>query len=210
VSQQGYYAHPTAVIDEPCRIGAGTKVWHFCHVMEDAQIGEDCSLGQNVFVASGVVIGNHVKIQNNVSVYAGVQLEDDVFCGPSCVFTNVSNPRAQIVRRHMYEKTLVRRGATIGANATIVCGATLGQYSFVGAGAVVRRDVPDYGLVVGVPGRQVGWMSRHGYRLPAPDGDGVMVCPESGWRYREASPGVLRCLDWPEDEPLPEKSGGGG
>lgn len=203
-----YYAHPTAVIDEPCEIGGGTKIWHFCHVMKGARIGESCVLGQNVLVANDVVIGSNVKIQNNVSVYTGVELEDDVFCGPSCVFTNVTNPRSQIVRRHLYERTLVRRGATIGANATIVCGVTIGRYAFIGAGAVVCRDTPDYALVLGVPARQMGWMTRHGHRLLATDGNGVMICRESGWRYQEAEPGLLCCLDWPEDEPLPEPQGG--
>jgi UDP-2-acetamido-3-amino-2,3-dideoxy-glucuronate N-acetyltransferase len=198
-----YFAHPSAYVDTPCEIGAGTKIWHFCHVMAGARIGERCILGQNVFVANDAVIGNNVKIQNNVSVYAGVVLEDDVFCGPSCVFTNVINPRTQIVRHSQYQRTLVRRGATIGANATIICGATIGRYAFIGAGAVVRGDVPDYALMLGVPARQRGWMSRHGHRLPKPDADGIMVCPESGWRYREVGPGVVRCLDWSEDQALP-------
>jgi len=149
-----------------------------------------------------VRIGSNVKIQNNVSVYAGVELEDDVFCGPSCVFTNVTNPRSQIVRRHHYQRTLVRRGATIGANATIVCGATLGRYAFIAAGAVVRGTVPDYALMAGVPAVQKGWMSRHGRRLKDQDTDGNLTCPESGWRYRESATGILRCLDWPEDQPL--------
>lgn len=197
-----YFIHPSAYVDEPCEIGAGTKIWHFCHVMAGARIGEGCILGQNVFVANDVVIGDNVKIQNNVSLYTGVELEDDVFCGPSCVFTNVINPRSQIVRHSLYQQTLVRRGATIGANATIVCGATIGRYAFIGAGALVRGDAPDYALMLGVPARRAGWMSRHGYRLPAPDADGVMVCPESGWRYREVEPEVLRCLDWPEEEPI--------
>jgi UDP-2-acetamido-3-amino-2,3-dideoxy-glucuronate N-acetyltransferase len=205
MSEQTYYAHPSAYVDEPCEIGAGTRIWHFCHISPQARIGERCNLGQNVFVAGDVRIGNNVKIQNNVSVYAGVELEDDVFCGPSCVFTNVINPRSQIVRHGQYQRTLVRRGATIGANATIVCGATIGRYGFVGAGAVVRGDVPDYALMLGVPATQKGWMSRHGHRLPQPDQDGVMHCPESGWRYREVAPGTLRCLDWDEDEPLPNK-----
>jgi len=207
MNEHRYSAHPTAVIDEPCEIGAGTKIWHFCHVMKGARIGERCILGQNVFIANDVLIGNNVKIQNNVSVYKGVQLEDDVFCGPSCVFTNVSNPRSQIVRRHMCERTLVRRGATIGANATIVCGVTIGRYAFVGAGAVVCHSVPDYALALGVPARQAGWMSRHGHRLQNLAQDGVMICPESGWRYKEMEPGVLRCLDWPEHVPLPEPKG---
>jgi len=202
MTQGGYFAHATAVIDEPCRIGEGTKIWHFCHVMAGARIGRGCVLGQNVFVANDVIIGNNVKIQNNVSVYTGVELEDDVFCGPSCVFTNVSNPRSQIVRHQLYERTLVQRGATIGANATIVCGVSIGRYAFIGAGAVVCDDVPDYALMLGVPARQRGWMSRHGHRLPSPARDGLMVCPESGWRYQEVERGVLRCLDWPEDKAL--------
>ncbi len=198
----GYYAHPSAYIDQPCEIGAGTKIWHFCHIMAGARIGEHCNLGQNVMVAGNVVIGNNCKIQNNVSLYTGVELEDDVFCGPSCVFTNVINPRSQIVRHGEYQRTLVRRGATIGANATIVCGATIGRYAFIGAGAVVRGDVPDYALMLGVPARRRGWMSRHGYRLPAPNVEGLLICPGNGWRYQEIAPGTLQCLDWPEDEPL--------
>jgi UDP-2-acetamido-3-amino-2,3-dideoxy-glucuronate N-acetyltransferase len=203
MSEPGYIAHQSAYIDQPCTIGAGTKIWHFCHVMPQAMIGEHCTLGQNVMVASGVRIGSNCKIQNNVSLYTGVELEDDVFCGPSCVFTNVINPRSQIVRQSQYQRTLVRRGATLGANATIVCGATIGRYAFIGAGAVVRGDVPDYALMLGVPAAQRGWMSRHGHRLTPPGHEGVLICPESGWRYREAAPGCLRCLDWPEDEPLP-------
>lgn len=197
-----YFVHPSAYVDEPCEIGAGTKIWHFCHVMKNSRLGEKCILGQNVLIANDVVIGNNVKIQNNVSVYKGVILEDDVFCGPSCVFTNVINPRSQVVRRSQYQTTLVQRGATIGANATIVCGATIGRYAFLGAGAVVRGDVPDYALMLGVPAKQKGWMSRHGHRLQNPDDNGVMVCPESGWRYQEIEQNVLRCLDWSEDEPL--------
>jgi len=201
---QEYYVHSSAYVDAPCTIGAGTKIWHFCHVMPGARLGERCILGQNVHIANDVVIGNNVKIQNNVSVYTGVELEDDVFCGPACVFTNVINPRSQVVRHHLYARTLVRRGATIGANATIVCGVTIGQYAFIGAGAVVRHDVPDYALMLGVPAVQKGWMSRHGHRLSPPAAQDVLVCPESGWRYREVAPGVLRCLDWSEDRPLPE------
>ncbi len=199
MSEAGFYAHPSAYIDQPCEIGAGTKIWHFCHVMAGAQIGRNCGLGQNVMVASQVVIGDNVRIQNNVSLYTGVELEDDVFCGPSCVFTNVINPRSEIARKDQYRRTTVRRGATIGANATIVCGATIGRYAFIGAGAVVRGDVPDYALMLGVPAVHKGWMSRHGHRLPAPDADGLMACPESSWRYQEIQPGLLRCLDWPED-----------
>jgi UDP-2-acetamido-3-amino-2,3-dideoxy-glucuronate N-acetyltransferase len=168
MSENPYFAHESAYIDQPCEIGAGSKIWHFCHIMAHARIGACCNLGQNVMVAGGVVVGDNCKIQNNVSLYAGVELEDDVFCGPSCVFTNVINPRAQVPRQNEYQHTLVRRGATIGANATIVCGATIGRYAFIGAGAVVRGDVPDYALIIGVPGRRRGWMSRHGFRLPAP------------------------------------------
>jgi UDP-2-acetamido-3-amino-2,3-dideoxy-glucuronate N-acetyltransferase len=202
MSEPAYYAHPSAYIDQPCEIGAGTKIWHFCHVMADARIGACCNLGQNVFIASSVIVGDNVKIQNNVSLYTGVELEDDVFCGPSCVFTNVINPRSQVVRHNKYQQTLVRRGATIGANATIICGATIGRYAFIGAGAAVRGDVPDYALMLGVPARQAGWMSRHGHRLPPADAEGDMICPESGWRYREVAPGVVQCLDWAEDAPL--------
>jgi UDP-2-acetamido-3-amino-2,3-dideoxy-glucuronate N-acetyltransferase len=203
MSERNYFVHESAYVDEPCEIGAGTKVWHFCHISANARIGERCILGQNVFVAGDVRIGDNVKIQNNVSVYTGVELEDDVFCGPSCVFTNVINPRSQIVRHSQYQRTLVRRGVSIGANATIVCGATVGRYAFIAAGAVVRGDVPDYALMAGVPAVRKAWMSRHGHRLQQRDGDGNLVCPESGWRYSETEPGVLRCLDWAEDEPLP-------
>lgn len=160
-----YYVHPSCVVDPGAEIGSGTKIWHFSHVMEECKIGENCTLGQNVFVASGVEIGNNVKIQNNVSVYEGVILEDDVFLGPSMVFTNVINPRSHVNRRDQYQQTLVKRGGTIGANATIVCGITLGEYAFIGAGAVVTRDVPAYGLVFGNPGQLQGWMCSCGERL---------------------------------------------
>ena len=196
-----YFRHGTAVVDEPSAIGEDTKIWHYSHVMAGATIGRGCVLGQNVFVAAGVTVGDGVKIQNNVSLYQGVVLEDYVFCGPSCVFTNVLNPRGEISRRSEYQRTLVRRGATIGANATIVCGVTIGRYAFIAAGAVVRGDVPDYALILGVPARRAGWMSRHGHRLPAAGSDGLMRCPDSGWRYREET-GAVRCLDWPEDRPL--------
>lgn len=202
MSERNYFVHESAYVDEPCEIGAGTKIWHFCHVQKGARIGERCILGQNVNIANDVVIGSNVKIQNNVSVYTGVELEDDVFCGPSCVFTNVINPRSQIVRHSQYLPTLVRRGATLGANCTIVCGATVGRYAFIGAGAVVRGDVPDYALMLGVPAARKGWMSRHGHRLEKQDAEGNLICPESGWRYKEAEAGVLRCLDWPEDKAL--------
>ena len=160
-----YFAHPSAIIDQPCSIGACTKIWHFCHISAGARIGERCSFGQNVYVAGTVVIGNNVKVQNNVSIYDAVTLEDDVFCGPSMVFTNVVNPRSHVSRKDEYRKTLVKRGATLGANCTIVCGHTIGRYAFIGAGTVVIRDVPDYALVVGNPGRIAGWVCRCGVKL---------------------------------------------
>lgn len=203
--EKPYFAHQTACVDEGCQIGKGTKIWHFSHIAKDAKIGQDCILGQNVFVAAGVIIGNNVKIQNNVSIYTGAVIEDDVFLGPSCVLTNVTNPRSQIVRHDLYEKTIIRRGATIGANSTIVCGVELGPYSFISAGAVVTRNVPDYGLVKGVPAKQTGWVSRHGIPLPKPNAEGIMVCPESGYRYKEVEPGVVRCLDLQEDAALPRE-----
>ena len=180
-----YAAHPSAIIDAGAQIGEGSRIWHWVHICAGARIGERCSFGQNVFVGNDVVIGNNVKIQNNVSVYDAVTLEDDVFCGPSMVFTNVYNPRSAVTRKDEYRRTLVRRGATIGANATIVCGVTIGEYAFVGAGAVVNHDVPDHALMVGVPARQVGWMSRHGERLALPlSGEAEAVCPATGTRYR--------------------------
>jgi UDP-2-acetamido-3-amino-2,3-dideoxy-glucuronate N-acetyltransferase len=199
---EDYYLHPTSCVDQPCSIGKGTKIWHFCHISAKSRIGERSVLGQNVFVAGDVEIGNNVKIQNNVSLYTGVILEDNVFCGPSCVFTNVINPRSEIVRHHLYERTLVKSGATLGANSTIVCGSTIGRYAFIGAGAVVRGDVPDYALMLGVPAFQKGWMSRHGHRLVNVGADGSLICPETQWRYKEVEPGVLKCLDWPEEKPL--------
>lgn len=204
-----YFAHPTAIVDEPCDIGAGTKIWHYSHIMKGAKIGERCIFGQNCQVANDVVIGNNVKVQNNVSIYTGAVIEDDVFLGPSCVLTNVTNPRSQVNRHSLYEKTVFRRGATIGANATIVCGIELGRYCFIGAGAVVAKDVPDYALMLGNPARQAGWMSRHGHRLGAADPDGVMRCPESGFRYKETAPGTLRCLDLDEESPLPKELSAG-
>ncbi|MDR0368766.1 MAG: N-acetyltransferase [Bacteroidales bacterium] len=177
-----YKVHKTAVIDEPCSIGEGTNIWHFCHLMPHCTIGKNCNLGQNVFVASGVVLGDNVKVQNNVSVYGGVTCEDDVFLGPSMVFTNVINPRSAIARKDQYQHTHVGKGASIGANATIVCGNTIGKYAFVGAGAVVTHDVPDYALVTGNPARQTGWISRYGHRLHF-DAAGKAVCMESKEEY---------------------------
>ena len=197
-----YQAHTTAVIDEGAVIGEGTCIWHFCHVCAGAEIGRKCSLGQNVMVAGDATIGNNVKIQNNVAVYSGVTVEDDVFLGPSCVLTNVSNPRSQVSRKSLYEKTLIRRGTTVGANATIVCGITLGRYAFVAAGAVVTKNVPDYGFVLGTPARLNGHMSRHGHKLSFDDANQT-VCPESGLRY-ERTEQLVRCLDLDEEEPLPD------
>lgn len=197
------FVHPSAFVDQPCSVGEGTQIWHFCHVMAGATIGRGCVLGQNVFVAGGVVVGNGVRIQNNVSLYEGTLVEDEVFLGPSAVLTNVENPRAAIRRRALFSRTLIRRGATVGANATIVCGVTIGRHAFIAAGAVVTRDVPDYALVTGVPGRQRGWMSRHGQRLLPAKGEARLTCPESGLRYALEG-GVLRCLDLDEDAPLPD------
>ena len=200
-----YFVHDSSFVDDGAVVGRGTRIWHFSHVMSGARIGERCSFGQNCCISPGVEIGNNVKVQNNVSIYEGTVIEDDVFLGPSCVLTNVTNPRSQVVRRALYEKTLIRRGASIGANATVVCGITIGRYAFVGAGALVAKDVPDYALVVGVPARFRGWMSRHGHMLKNPDSEGIMTCPESGLRYREVEPGRLRCLDLDEDAALPEE-----
>jgi len=196
-----YYVHPASTVDEGAVIGKGTRIWHYSHIQKEARIGARCSLGQNVNVDGGV-IGNNVKIQNNVSIYTGTVVEDDVFLGPSCVLTNVTNPRSQVNRRGLYEPTVIRRGATIGANATIVCGVTIGRYAFVAAGAVVTRDVPDYALVRGNPARQAGWMSRHGQPLTSGK-DGILRCPESGLRYQLDGKRGLRCLDLDEETPLP-------
>lgn len=177
-----YFAHETAVIDEGCTIGDGTKIWHFSHIMPNCVIGERCNIGQNVVVSPEVILGNNVKIQNNVSIYTGVICEDDVFLGPSMVFTNVTNPRSAVNRREQYSKTTVKKGASIGANATIVCGHDIGRYAFIGAGAVVTKNVPDYALVVGNPARQIGWMSEYGHRLEF-DESGKAICQESGDSY---------------------------
>jgi len=178
-----YFAHETAVIDKGCQIGKGTKIWHFSHIMPNCIIGENCNIGQNVVVSPDVKLGNNVKVQNNVSIYTGVICEDDVFLGPSMVFTNIINPRSKIIRRGQYVKTIVKKGATIGANATIICGNTIGEYSFIGAGAVVTKSVPAYALVVGNPARQTGWMSEYGHRLDF-NKEGLAVCPESNEKYK--------------------------
>lgn len=189
-----YFVHESSYVDEGAQIGAGTKIWHFSHIMSGAVIGERCNLGQNVVVMPGSRIGNNVKIQNNVSIYEGVELADDVFCGPSCVFTNVINPRSHVSRKNEYKRTPVGRGATIGANATIVCGISIGEFAFVGAGAVVTTDVPAYGLMLGLPARRVGWMCQCGERLPV--AGGVAACARCGATYAEAG-GLLRAIDPP-------------
>jgi UDP-2-acetamido-3-amino-2,3-dideoxy-glucuronate N-acetyltransferase len=180
--KKNYTAHSSAVIDEGCEVGAGTKIWHFSHIMPNCKIGENCNIGQNVVISPEVILGRNVKVQNNVSIYTGVICEDDVFLGPSMVFTNVNNPRSAVNRRSQYEKTLVKKGASIGANATIVCGNTIGQFAFIGAGAVVTKDVPDYALVIGNPARQTGWMSEYGHKLIF-DQSGTAVCEESKEKY---------------------------
>ena len=180
---QEYFAHPTAVIDEGCKIGKGTKIWHFSHIMAGADIGENCNIGQNVVVSPGVKLGRNVKVQNNVSIYTGVICDDDVFLGPSMVFTNITNPRSQVIRKDSYVTTIVEKGASIGANATIVCGNIIGRYAFIGAGAVVTKDIKPYALVMGNPARQTGWMSEYGHKLKF-DVKGFAVCPESRERYR--------------------------
>jgi len=181
--KKDYFIHPAAIMDEGAKIGKGSKIWHFSHIMSDAVLGENCNLGQNVMVSPGVVLGNNVKVQNNVSLYTGVICEDDVFLGPSMVFTNIVNPRSAVVRRGQYTKTLVKKGVSIGANATIVCGHDIGEYAFIGAGAVVTKSVPPYALIVGNPGKQIGWMSEYGHRLHF-DKDGFAICPESKERYQ--------------------------
>lgn len=196
------FIHESSYVDENVTIGDGTKIWHFCHIQSGAVIGENCILGQNVNISNNVILGKNVKIQNNVAVYTGTIVEDDVFLGPSCVLTNVTNPRSQIKRHSLYEKTIIKKGASIGANATIVCGITIGRYAFIAAGAVVSSDVPEYALMIGVPARQSGWISRHGHRM-IPDANNIMHCPESGLRY-QVQDGVCRCLDLDEEAPLPE------
>lgn len=189
--QKEYFAHETAVIDDGCKIGKGTKIWHFTHIMPDCEIGENCNIGQNCVISPQVKLGNNVKIQNNVSVYTGVICEDDVFLGPSMVFTNVGNPRSGVIRKDKYETTLVKKGVSIGANSTIICGNTLGEYCFIGAGAVVTKDVQPYALVVGNPAKQIGWMSEYGYRLNFND-ENIAYCPESGDKYELVSKKVRK------------------
>lgn len=182
-NEKDFYAHPSAFIDEGCEIGAGTKVWHFSHIMSKCKIGENCNIGQNVVISPEVILGKNVKVQNNVSIYTGVECEDDVFLGPSMVFTNVTNPRSAVNRRGQYAKTLVKHGASIGANATIVCGHDIGRFAFIGAGAVVTKHVPDYALVIGNPAKQTGWMSEYGHKLKFND-EGIAVCEESKEKYK--------------------------
>ena len=181
-----YYIHPSAIVDEGCEIGSGSKIWHFSHIMTGARLGERCNIGQNVVISPDVILGNNVKVQNNVSIYTGVICEDDVFLGPSCVFTNVTNPRSSIIRRGQYAKTHVRKGASIGANATIVCGHDIGEYAFIGAGAVVTKDVPAFALFVGNPAKQIGWVGEYGHRLHF-DENGFSICPESKQEYSLAN-----------------------
>ncbi len=202
MADKDYFVHESSYVDEGVTIGAGTKVWHFSHIQSGSRIGQKCVFGQNVNVGNNVTIGDFCKIQNNVSIYEGVELEDYVFCGPSMVFTNIIEPRCEFPQRgsEYYARTLVKHGASIGANATIVCGNDIGRFAFIAAGAVVISDVPDYALIAGVPAKRIGWMSRHGKKLPKPDAEGVMVCPKSGWQYREVEPGVLKCLDWAEEK----------
>lgn len=201
-----HFVHGSSYVDEGVVIGEGTKIWHFSHILSGSIIGSHCSIGQNVMIGPDVKVGNYCKIQNNISIYNGVELEDYVFCGPSMVFTNILNPRCEFPQRgEAYNvRTLVRYGASIGANATIICGITVGRFAFIGAGAVVKADVPEYALMLGVPAERKGWMSRHGFRLPQPDKDGMMVCPKSGWRYCESLPNQLQCLDWPEEKRVSE------
>ena len=191
MSENDYFAHETAVVDEGCNIGKGTKIWHFSHIMPDCTLGEKCNIGQNVVVSSQVVLGNNVKVQNNVSIYTGVICEDDVFLGPSMVFTNISNPRSAVIRRDSYVETIVEKGASIGANATIVCGNRIGMYALIGAGAVVTKEVPPYALLVGNPARQIGWVSEHGHRLQFDD-KGIATCKESGQEYQLSENSVER------------------
>ena len=200
-----YFKHESSYVDEGARVGDGTKIWHFCHVQQGAKIGENCILGQNVNVSENVIIGNCVKVQNNVTVYSGVEIDDCCFLGPSCVFTNILNPRSEITRHGLYERTYLRRGSSLGANCTIVCGVTIGCYSIVAAGAVVTKDVPNYALVMGIPAKQTAWVSRHGHIIASATApNGVYICPESGFHYQLID-GDMRCLDLDEAKPLPRE-----
>lgn len=203
MTKKEYFSHESSFIDTPSEIGKGTKIWHFCHIMKNVSIGENCNFGQNIFVGENVKIGKNVKIQNNVSVYTGTIIEDDVFLGPSCVLTNISNPRSEIKRKSLFEETVIKRGASIGANATIVCGKIIGRFAFVAAGCVVTQDIPDYGFYMGVPGKQNGWISRHGHPLKEKNKEGHFVCPESKLRYIEEK-GQLKCIDIDEETGLPD------
>lgn len=189
--EKNFFSHPSAIIDDGCKIGSGTKIWHFSHIMSNCSIGENCNIGQNVVISPEVVLGNNVKVQNNVSIYTGVICESDVFLGPSMVFTNVTNPRSAVVRRGQYEKTIVKKGASIGANATIVCGHNIGEFAFIGAGSVVTKEVKAYSLVVGNPAKQIGWMSEFGHRLNF-DKNVIAVCPESGEKYKLEDGNVVK------------------
>lgn len=191
--EEEFFAHETAVVDEGCTIGRGTKIWHFSHIMKDSVIGEKCNIGQNVVVSPGVILGNNVKVQNNVSIYTGVICEDDVFLGPSMVFTNIINPRSAVIRRDLYVKTIVRHGASIGANATIICGNEIGEYALIGAGTVITKNVKPFALVMGNPGRQTGWVSEYGHKLSF-DRDGFALCPESGQKYRLSEERVTKVI----------------
>ena len=201
MDEKSYFVHESAYVDENVELGEGTKVWHFSHIQSGSKIGKNCVFGQNVNVGNNVTIGNDCKVQNNVSIYEGVELEDYVFCGPSMVFTNISEPRVEFPQRgsEFYLKTLVGYGASIGANATIVCGHDVGRFAFIAAGAVVTKDVLDYALMAGVPAKRIGWMSRHGAKLGQPNSEGIFICPKSGWKYQEMD-SKLKCLDWPEEK----------
>lgn len=191
IMEKEFFAHPSSIVDEGCSIGKGTKIWHFSHIMPDCKIGNNCNIGQNVVVSPGVVLGNNVKVQNNVSIYTGVVCEDDVFLGPSMVFTNIVNPRSAVIRKDQYVSTVVKKGASIGANATIVCGHDIGEYAFIGAGAVVTKEIPPYALVVGNPARQIGWISEFGHRLDF-NSDGIAECQESKEKYKFENGNVFK------------------
>lgn len=204
MSNQRFFVHESAYVDDNVKIGEGTKIWHFSHIQSGTQIGKSCVFGQNVNVGNNVKIGNFCKVQNNVSIYEGVELQDYVFCGPSMVFTNILEPRCEFPQRgsEFYLKTVVGYGASIGANATIVCGNDISRFAFIAAGAVVVKEVPQYALMAGVPAKRIGWMSRHGLKLPRPDKDSLLICPKSGWKYKLKKTDHLICLDWPEEKAI--------